>query len=166
MAEFVVGAVVPDGLRLRLRPNGATFAKTASAGGGMTMPSVSVIIPTLGRPAMLTRALRSVSWRRAYADFEVVVVVDGPDDVTVPKTIEAMDARIRVVSLAVNVGLAEARNVGIQAAVGRYIALLDDDDEWLPEKLREQHAKALELGGGYVFVPCKVHRADGGCRAE
>jgi glycosyltransferase involved in cell wall biosynthesis len=118
------------------------------------MPSVSVIIPTLRRPAMLERAIRSVI-AQTFRDLEIVVIVDGPDEATVPAAIAVLDRRIRVVSLQANVGLAEARNVGIRHARGRYIALLDDDDEWLPEKLHYQHAKAVELGGDYVFVPCK-----------
>jgi glycosyltransferase involved in cell wall biosynthesis len=118
------------------------------------MPSVSVIIPTLKRPSMLQRAVRSVL-AQSFQDFEIVVVIDGPDAETIPALVQALDSRIRVVSLAVNVGLAEARNVGIRQSRCRWVALLDDDDEWLPDKLRMQVAKALELGGDYVFVPCK-----------
>lgn len=118
------------------------------------MPSVSVIIPTLRRPAMLQRAVRS-ALAQTCTDFEIVVVIDGPDEETDRAEVKAMDPRVRVVSLRENVGLAEARNVGIGHAVGHYIALLDDDDEWLPEKLQEQYAKAVEMGREYVFVPCK-----------
>jgi glycosyltransferase involved in cell wall biosynthesis len=118
------------------------------------MRSVSVIIPTLRRPAMLERAVRSVL-AQTHTDFEIVIVIDGPDEMTSPAAMEALDPRIRVVALKANVGLAEARNVGIRHAVGRYIALLDDDDEWLPEKLFYQHAKAMEIGGEYVFIPCR-----------
>jgi glycosyltransferase involved in cell wall biosynthesis len=85
----------------------------------------------------------------------VLVVIDGPDENTHPELLSAMDSRIRVISLAENVGLAEARNVGIRQARGRWIALLDDDDEWLPEKLHFQTEAAEEIGGDYVFVPCR-----------
>jgi len=118
------------------------------------MPSVSVIIPTLKRPAMLQRAIRSVL-AQGFQDFEIIVVIDGPDAETVPMLVETLDSRIRVVALEANVGLAEARNVGIRHARARWVALLDDDDEWLPDKLRLQVSKAIELGGDYVFVPCK-----------
>ena len=118
------------------------------------MPSISVIIPTLRRPAMLERAVRSVL-AQTFRDFEIIVVIDGPDTQTDPDAVELLDPGIRVLSLASNVGLAEARNVGIRHANGRYIALLDDDDEWLPEKLNYQYARAVEVGGDYVFVPCK-----------
>jgi glycosyltransferase involved in cell wall biosynthesis len=118
------------------------------------MPSVSVIIPTLKRPALLQRAIASVL-AQSFQDFEIIVVIDGPDDETVPAFVEMLDRRIRVLAPAVNVGLAEARNVGIRDARSRWVALLDDDDEWLPDKLRLQVAKAIELGGEYVFVPCR-----------
>jgi glycosyltransferase involved in cell wall biosynthesis len=118
------------------------------------MPSVSVIIPTLKRPAMLQRAIASVL-AQSFQDFEIIVVIDGPDDQTIPAFVEVLDRRIRVLALAENVGLAEARNVGIRDARARWVALLDDDDEWLPDKLHMQVAKAIELGGDYVFVPCR-----------
>jgi glycosyltransferase involved in cell wall biosynthesis len=124
------------------------------------MPSVSVIIPTLKRPAMLKRAVLSVL-QQSFQDFEVIVIIDGPDEQTVRADIRSLDARIRVVSLAENVGLAEARNIGIRHARARWVALLDDDDEWLPDKLRLQVVRAIELGGDYVFVPCKfIERTD------
>jgi glycosyltransferase involved in cell wall biosynthesis len=118
------------------------------------MPSVSVVIPTLKRPELLERAVRSVL-AQTFVDFEVIVIIDGPDNQTDPSSVQLLDGRISVTSLSTNVGLAEARNVGIRWAQGRWIALLDDDDEWLPEKLQCQVEKARELGGEYVFVPCK-----------
>ncbi len=118
------------------------------------MPSVSAIIPTRNRPQPLERAVRSVL-AQSFQDFEIIVVIDGPDAMTDPALLEAMDPRIHVLSLAVNVGLAEARNQGIRRASGKWIALLDDDDEWLPEKLHRQAERACEVGGEYVFVPCR-----------
>jgi len=118
------------------------------------MISVSTIIPTRNRPEPLERAIRSVL-AQSFQDFEIIVVIDGPDEKTNPAALEAIDPRIRVLSLPQNVGLAEARNEGIRAAWGKWIALLDDDDEWLPAKLQMQVAKAIELGGDYVFVPCR-----------
>jgi glycosyltransferase involved in cell wall biosynthesis len=118
------------------------------------MISVSVIIPTRNRPLLVERAIRSVL-RQTFQNFEIVVVIDGPDTNTRPSILEGLDPRIRVLGLPVNVGLAEARNEGIRAACGRWVALLDDDDEWLAEKLELQLAKATELGGEYVFVPSR-----------
>ena len=118
------------------------------------MLSVSVIIPTIRRPQIVQRAILSVLAQR-FQDFEIIVVVDGPDATTAPALLKALDARIRVLQLSENGGLAEARNQGIYAAHGKWIALLDDDDEWLPEKLGVQVKKAIELGGDHVFVPCR-----------
>jgi glycosyltransferase involved in cell wall biosynthesis len=118
------------------------------------MTLVSAIIPTRNRPELLERAVRSVL-AQTFQDFEVLVVIDGPDENTQAEVLKAMDPRIEVLSLAANVGLAEARNEGIRQAHGRWVALLDDDDEWLPEKLRLQVRCAEEMGGNYVFVPCK-----------
>ena len=118
------------------------------------MVCVSAIIPTLNRPMLVERAIRSVL-AQTFQDFEVIVVIDGPDEVTIPCVLEALDPRVRVLSLPANVGLAGARNEGIRNAVGRWVALLDDDDEWLPEKLHFQVQKAAEMGGDYVFVPCQ-----------
>jgi glycosyltransferase involved in cell wall biosynthesis len=118
------------------------------------MVSVSAIIPTRNRPELLERAVRSVL-AQTFQDFEIIVVIDGPDENTRPSMLVTLDPRIRVLSLPKNVGLAEARNEGIRAADGKWIALLDDDDEWLPEKLRLQVAKATALGGDFVFVPCQ-----------
>lgn len=118
------------------------------------MIPVSVIIPTRNRPEFVVRALQSVL-AQTYPSFEIIVVVDGPDTTTDPARLEAMDARITVLGLPENVGLAEARNQGILRASGRWIALLDDDDEWLPRKLELQVKRAEQLGGDYVFVPCR-----------
>jgi glycosyltransferase involved in cell wall biosynthesis len=119
-----------------------------------TPPSVGVIIPTKGRPQLLERAIRSVL-AQTYTDFQIIVVIDGPDLLTDSSALEAMDSRISVLSLIVNVGLAEARNRGIRFTKAKWIALLDDDDEWLPKKLCLQVKRALELGGDHVFVPCR-----------
>jgi glycosyltransferase involved in cell wall biosynthesis len=101
------------------------------------IPVVSVVIPTRARPPLVTRAVRS-ALAQTFGDLEVVVVVDGPD----PQTVEALgaidDPRLRVVRLTASGGAPNARNEGVRAARGEWTALLDDDDEWLPEKLAVQ----------------------------
>lgn len=101
------------------------------------MPLVSAVIPTRNRPEMVCRAVRSVL-RQTYANLEIVVVVDGPDPATVAALEGLHEPRIRVIDLKENVGGAEARNIGVREACGQWIALLDDDDEWLPNKLDVQ----------------------------
>jgi glycosyltransferase involved in cell wall biosynthesis len=105
---------------------------------------VSVIIPTtLDRPAFLRAALRSVL-SQTVADFEVLVIDDGSTTNLLPVLHEFDDHRIRYFRHDSRRGEAAARNTGIRSARGGYLAFLDDDDEWLPEKLRLQ----LELFRG------------------
>jgi glycosyltransferase involved in cell wall biosynthesis len=100
-------------------------------------PEVSVVIPTCNRPDLASRAVRS-ALAQTYEDLEVIVVIDGPD----PATEEALgaipDARLRVLPLPRQGKAPNARNQGTRAATGRWTAFLDDDDEWLPEKLEVQ----------------------------
>jgi glycosyltransferase involved in cell wall biosynthesis len=98
---------------------------------------VSVVIPTRNRPELVANAVASVL-EQDFKNLEVIVVIDGED----PQTREALDifcdARLHVISLTVNIGGAEARNVGVRAAYGEWVAFLDDDDEWLVHKLSRQ----------------------------
>lgn len=102
-------------------------------------PTVSVVIPTYNRAHLTGRAIRSVL-NQTYHDFEIIVVDDGSTDNTeeVIKKIQEQDKRIRYIQHEKNKGAAAARNTGIKAAQGEYIAFQDSDDEWLPEKLEKQ----------------------------
>jgi len=95
-------------------------------------PTVSVVIPTFNRAALLREALESV-FAQSYADYEVIVVDDGSTDET-PRMIEEYGERVRYVRQE-NRGAAEARNHGVSAARGEWIAFLDSDDMWHREKL-------------------------------
>jgi glycosyltransferase involved in cell wall biosynthesis len=107
-------------------------------------PSVSVVLPTYNREALLDRAILSVL-DQTYGSFELIVVDDGSTDAT-PATIARFgDGRVRCVRLEDNRGAAAARNVGIRESNGRFIAFQDSDDEWLPSKL-ESHMR--------VFAEC------------
>lgn len=114
------------------------------------IPEVSVVIPTRNRPQLVTRAVRS-ALAQTMSDIEVVVVVDGPDEQTPKALVEIGDPRIRVVALPAKGGAPNARNVGARTALAPWTALLDDDDEWLPEKLAVQ----LELAGN-AGVPMPI----------
>lgn len=96
-------------------------------------PLVSVVIPAYNAVAYLTGSIPSVL-AQTWTDFELIVVNDGSTDATEACVESFNDPRIRLVSQA-NRGLAGARNGGIRAARGTYIAFLDADDLWLPEKL-------------------------------
>jgi glycosyltransferase involved in cell wall biosynthesis len=96
----------------------------------MGSPEFTVIVPTHGRAGLLDHALASVR-AQTVEDFECVVVDDaGPEPPTVPE-----DPRFRVVRREANGGPAAARNTGLEEARGRFVAFLDDDDLFTPERL-------------------------------
>lgn len=96
-------------------------------------PTVSVIIPTYNRPKFLKQAVESVL-HQTFEDFELLVVDDGSDHR--PKIPE--DPRLTLLRHEQNLGVSAARNTGIRASHAPFIATLDDDDRWLPEKLSRQ----------------------------
>lgn len=114
-------------------------------------PWVSAIIPTRDRPELVRRAVRSVLGQ-TYEHMEVIVVVDGPDLATMAVLEELRDPRVRIISLEESVGGGDARNIGVAAAAGQWIALLDDDDEWLPEKVSAQLLLAAQEPDDRVVV--------------
>lgn len=103
----------------------------------MTTPKLSIIIPTYNRAQYLREAIDSVL-SQTYRDFEIIVVDDGSTDNTkeVAKKWELLD-KVKYFYQE-NKGPAAARNRGIKEAMGDYIAFLDADDLWLPEKLEKQ----------------------------
>jgi glycosyltransferase involved in cell wall biosynthesis len=102
-------------------------------------PTVSVIVPSFNTAQYIVECLGSV-FAQTYRDFEVIVVNDGsPDTPALERALEPFRERI-VYLTQKNMGLAAARNTAIRAARGRYIALLDSDDAWLPEYLEQQVA--------------------------
>jgi len=101
------------------------------------MPTVSVVISAYNRPKHLKRAIGSVLNQR-FEDFELIVVDDGStNDIRV--VVEGFDdPRVRYLAHRTNKGGSAARNTGIEASQGKYVAFLDDDDEWHPHKLDRQ----------------------------
>ncbi len=98
---------------------------------------VSVIIPTHNRAEFLPSAITSVL-NQTFQDFEIIIVDDGSKDNTQEVVLNFNDKRIKYIRNEVNKGEAGSRNVGILNSNAGYIAFLDDDDEWLPDKLRLQ----------------------------
>jgi glycosyltransferase involved in cell wall biosynthesis len=124
------------------------------------MPTVSVVIPTKNRPETVQYAIRSVL-NQTYDAQEIIVVIDGPDLPTEMAMKSLSDPRLKVVVNPQNVGLAESRNVGVRCAQGKWVAFLDDDDEWLPAKLAKQIRVAEDIGTSHVFVVSRfVERTD------
>ncbi len=99
-------------------------------------PQVSVVVPVFNGETTIRRTVASVL-RQSFGDFEILVIDDGSTDRTAAIVREFGDARIRLLPFE-NRGLAASRNRGIRAARGEFIAFLDADDLWLPDKLALQ----------------------------
>lgn len=100
-------------------------------------PTVSVIIPTYNRVHLVGRAIKSVL-NQTYQDFEIIVVDDASTDNTEGVVKALGDSRIRYIQHEQNRGGSAARNTGIKAAHGEYIAFLDSDDRFEPMKIAAQ----------------------------
>lgn len=120
------------------------------------LPLVSVVIPTFNRPALLNRAVCSVL-RQTFRSFEVIIVNDAGTDVQ-----EALSPlaspQIRCLSHDINKGVAAARNTGIRASRGDYIAYLDDDDIYYPDHLQTL-VTFLQQHGEYQVAYTDAYRA-------
>ena len=125
------------------------------------MPKVSVVIPTYDHRDHVLATLNSV-FAQDYTDYEVIVVNDGsPDDTDVLLRPLVEAGRIRYLRQE-NQGQGAARNCGLRAALGEYVALLDDDDLWPPDKLRWQ-VEVLDAQPEVVLVygPYALLQPDG-----
>ena len=125
--------------------------------------TVTAVIPTRNRPQLVLRAVRS-ALEQTYKELEVIVVVDGPDAVTSDALGTIQDARLRVIVLPRSLGAQIARNTGIEAARGDWIALLDDDDEWLPEKTELQMERAKISTFRYPIMSSQFFVRTPGCQ--
>ncbi|MFI4869036.1 MAG: glycosyltransferase [Steroidobacterales bacterium] len=123
-------------------------------------PAFSVVIPTHNRAGIVGRALRSVA-AQTFDDYEVIVVDDGSVDGTRAFLETVRSPRCRIIRNDYSLGVSAARNRGVAAANGQWIAFLDDDDEMRPEALAMLHARLTSspqldfLWGGRV-----VHEVD------
>lgn len=111
-------------------------------------PQVSVIIPTFRRAELVKRAVMS-ALAQTLKDIEVIVVIDGADADTTSTLSEIEDSRLQVIELPTNQGGCFARDIGVKAADAEWIAFLDDDDEWMSEKLELQ--LAIARASNYKF---------------
>lgn len=107
----------------------------------------SVVIPTFGRPELLHRAVESVL-AQSIDCLELIVVVDGGDAASSSSLNANTDPRLSVVGTSVKLGPGGARNMGAKLAKGQWVAFLDDDDEWHPEKLERQLAASASQDVG------------------
>ena len=112
-----------------------------------------MVLPTYNRPEFLKRAIRSVL-NQTFGDFELIVVDDASAEDPRPVVDAFHDDRVRLIRHLENRGNAAARNTAIAAARGRFLAFLDDDDEWAPDKLALQVPMLVESEPDEALVYC------------
>ena len=110
-------------------------------------PQVSVIMPAYNAGRFLEKAIRSVM-AQTVTNWELLVLDDGSSDDTliIAQRLAQADSRIRVLPNECNMGVAKTRNRGLDLCRGEYVALLDSDDVWYPQKLEAQLALMRETG--------------------
>lgn len=103
------------------------------------MPLISVITPLYNSERFIDETISSVR-NQTFSDFEHIIVDDCSTDNSLAKVEKEclVDSRVKLIKLNENVGAAKARNIALEKAEGRFIAFLDSDDSWLPEKLEKQ----------------------------
>lgn len=101
------------------------------------MDDITVIIPTFNRKGLVIRAIDS-ALNQTLAAKAIIVVDDGSHDQTAATLETRYGAKIQIARLSQNRGVSSARNLGARLATGRWLAFLDADDEWLPQKLARQ----------------------------
>lgn len=115
----------------------------------MTVPQTSILMPLYNAEATLERSVASVC-AQSRTDWELLMVDDGSTDATptLAARLAGVDPRLRLLVPGGNRGAAAARNVALVKARGRYIAFLDADDRWHPDKLMRQLAFMTDTGSG------------------
>ena len=114
---------------------------------------VSIIVPVYNAVKYIETTIDMVS-RQTYKDWELILVDDASTDGSadlIEKIVASQGKRVRLIRKSVNEGAAAARNTGIDASAGRYIAFLDADDVWMPDKLQKQIAFMEETGAAFSF---------------
>lgn len=119
-------------------------------------PVVSVVIPTYNRAHDLRRALASVV-AQTFSDWEALVVDNHSTDETASVVNGFGDARIRQIMVHNHGVIAVSRNLGVREARGEYVAFLDSDDWWVPEKL-ERSVAELRAGADIVYHDLRIVR--------
>lgn len=129
-------------------------------------PRISVITPVYNGASSVRRALDTV-FSQSFQDFEMLVVDDGSTDDLAGALKHYCDPRLRILRQAVNAGAAAARNRGVREAKGDYIAFIDVDDEWMPDKLARQldqlESAPAETGlsiTGYILLRDRLGRRE------
>lgn len=120
---------------------------------------VSVVIPTRDRPELLARAISTVV-SQTYRSLEILIVDDASERDVKSVVDDCQDDRIKLLRHEVRRGGSAARNTGIHHSSGHYVAFLDDDDEWFPEKIELQLKDLRNKGSEYKISYCQREFCD------
>lgn len=132
------------------------------SGVSAARPTVSVVVPAHNRAGTIAAAIESVLGQ-SLADLEIIVVDDGSNDETgsIAREIAREEPRLRVLSHPSNRGAQAARNTGIRAAQGEWIAFLDSDDVYYPDSLEIRLTEARNAGLSVVHSDCDAIGSEG-----
>lgn len=142
--------------KTNLDMSATSILDSAVDSGKSTAPAVSVVIPAYNRAHCVAAAVKSV-FAQTFKDFEIIAVDDGSSDGT-GEVLERFGSTIRLIRQD-NHGVSSARNTGVRAARGKWIAFLDSDDQWHADKLERQIA-ALEKYEGKVCFTRSINHKD------
>lgn len=121
------------------------------------LPAVTIVTPIFNAEKYIAETIESIL-RQSFEGWELILVDDCSEDASeyIAKSFVASDPRIKLISLEENSGAAVARNAGITAASGRYIAFLDSDDQWTKDKLEKQldFMRKNECALSYTWYEC------------
>ncbi|MBN8235215.1 glycosyltransferase family 2 protein [Halobacillus kuroshimensis] len=128
----------------------------------MSNDRVSIITPAYHAAGQIMETIRTVQ-HQTYTNWEMIIVDDCSEDetVSVVKRAQEKDDRIRLICLHENKGPAFARNRAIESARGRYLAFLDSDDLWMPEKLEKQLSFMKAKHAAFTFTAYKMMKENG-----
>ena len=124
------------------------------------MELVSIIMPAYNSARFIRESIGSVL-AQTYTDWELLIVDDGSTDNTAEIIASYQDERIHMMRNELNLGAALSRNKALREAKGKYIAFLDADDLWLPEKLEKQLAFMQQNGYAFTFTDYRIINEDG-----
>ena len=124
---------------------------------------VSIVVPVYNAANYIEKTINMVC-QQTYKDWELILVDDASRDNSteiIERYIKKQGKRIRLIRKNINQGAAEARNTGIDASSGRFIAFLDADDVWMPDKLEKQIAFMEKTGAQFSCTAYRQMDTDG-----
>jgi len=128
----------------------------------MHSTQISIITPLYNSSSFIADTILSVQ-AQTFTDWEMIIVDDcsSDDSVHIVQNLSQIDNRIQLIQLSQNSGPAVARNTAIEAAKGRYLAFLDSDDQWLPEKIEKQLGFMMERQIPFSFTAYEIVDVNG-----